>query len=228
MVVGLAGYYLGDAWTSINYFLRASECQQEPMEISTIVEGIDFKELIISIMELLDAPNSQLILTNKEPDWKPKFYETYFSKLYPTKIRWSGNSNIICYQFDARCNADLKSCTKQEVGAIQAHLESLQFRVVDVGHFTPLAKIVDYLASSALYVGLDSGVTWVAASVGVPIALIMNDMRGNAINSMFDRKVVFYHRTSDFIEHEGFLADYEKNVGKIITQEIDSQWIHLL
>lgn len=82
------------------------------------------------------------------------------------------NSNIITYQFDAVSFSNLK--VPSRTGLNYLYEAAQGYRFLRLGKHLSIKKNLDLLSKSACFIGIDSGVSQLAYSVGVPVFLMRN------------------------------------------------------
>ena len=63
-------------------------------------------------------------------------------------------------------------CAPADTEAVQAVSEGLRGEKVTIAHTLPLSWLAETIASSSLYIGNDSGVSHLAAAIGIPTLAI--------------------------------------------------------
>lgn len=203
---------LGDVWAScsyvaINHPLSDVRLRPRGVQLSKTVTrllGVDMNVDFINP----DNDHELDVLSN---------LVAYNHEYLPTKIRWENRrSRIISFQFDSRSNKDLKNCSSEEISRFREVIFKSGYRLVDLGNTCDLTAAVNIMSISEVFIGLDSGMSHVAQSVGVPIFLIANQMKKDFLQQVYNNKpIVFYqtmeHLLSNKIDEE--IRDFEKNKG---------------
>lgn len=106
----------------------------------------------------------------------------------------------VCHQFDSRSQAHLATPTAEQLRSFLARLQEHDFEPVDLGHNRALADCVGQLAKCHAYVGLCSGMSQVAISVGAPLHVVRNEIQLNGFYGVFDRRQGRSYRTLDEVD----------------------------
>lgn len=154
----------------------------------------DFANLICQCIDALDLPNAQVIVTgmpqNQHHHLDHSFtipHSAYFCNQppLPTKCQWKGppETPLVSIQMESlrfsggqyrdelpHWLSDFRNCPFNDVLSIYRRLLCLQAgRATIVGkHQGPVAASIHTLCNSTIFVGIDSGMSHVASSVGVP------------------------------------------------------------
>jgi hypothetical protein len=177
------GVGFGDRWVTIGCLLKRSERWKRPILINPYPND----EFFHAIINQFDTTGT--LVVTPEP---PSIFLSYcvsFSGPYCNTIRkWDGRSgNKIAYQFDGRSKASFKNCTSIEKMQILDAANELGYQAIDVGGIElSLEEKIDVMAGCDFFVGISSGMSVVAISIGMPVHIIYND-------SIYDyqRKCIF-------------------------------------
>lgn len=178
------GGHLGDVWAFISYCLITDN-----LYVSAVAaDGINISSKIIEILDLLDHPNaSKVTICDDEPldkmvnDSTPvsvvNQWFAWSARYVPTKCRWDYARPIVTTQLvGARLFADVKSITGFQQDEFDSVISEMGLTSVPVGGQFSLAECVMNMAESKCFIGIDSGMSHVAHSVGVPVVLIESKM----------------------------------------------------
>lgn len=166
-------FNLGDHWATVSYLITRSYILREEQQLSRYQHGVDFKERFQEILTLLQGPErSSVSLVDEPGTHEPDGYDVWAAPAWPTKPRWSppkAGNNQVCYQFDGVSSAESKNPPPQDMDRI---LEAIGQGGVRLGNHQTLAQIVALLSESSLFVGVDSGMSHIAHSVGTPVIIV--------------------------------------------------------
>ena len=164
------------------------------------------------ILDALDSPG-EIELTLSEPTVASYGYAVWSSPYFPTKNRWRNTARhkYVCMQFDGQSTPQANASSQEELlikRVLQERCHGLGSIVVGK-HFS-VQECVSIAANSALFVGVDSGMSHLCHSVGVPIFLLEFGLATNFthagkahilcrglddLKGWFDRYTVFLHIT---------------------------------
>ena len=174
----VSGRGLGDCWTLVQWLLRRSEETGRPARLSRHLgpqpdsPSHNVLELIPRIAALLDSPGS-IQIVDEEGEDPPVSGPSLWGKdvvYMSTKRRWRWQGHhTICHQWDGRSGADAKNPSPEDVQRIHGVWGNRMFRL---GLPLTIEEDVAFLARCALYVGVCSGVSHAAHSVGCPMILL--------------------------------------------------------
>ncbi|HEX7378940.1 MAG TPA: hypothetical protein VF278_17600 [Pirellulales bacterium] len=196
---------LGDAWGTLNRCLEIALELSEPVGISRWWQyaGVrhDVTAKLREFMPLL--PLEGKVVATAEMADQPHFDygEALQSHRFPTNPIWRPSySRVVCHQFDSRSQAHLATPTADQLRRFHDRLREREFEPVDLGHDRPLADCVPQLAACHAYVGLCSGMSQVAISVGAPLHVVRNEVPLGGFYGVFDRRQGRAYRTLDEVD----------------------------
>ena len=187
------GRALGDCWSVINYFINYGLENNELINMSLWYQKghkIKRADKIKDILSLLE--HNEYIQVG---EWKPTENKLHWNlgSAYPhipTKMTWEPNeSRQICYQFDGKSKKGQKNFGSiEEAQNLVNYIQNLGFKTVQVGGNKTLEHCVQDMAESEAFIGIDSGMCYMAASVGVPMVLVQNNTPMNRFTSSHSNK----------------------------------------
>ncbi|KKM05779.1 hypothetical protein LCGC14_1750610 [marine sediment metagenome] len=100
----------------------------------------------------------------------------------PTLVsNWKSNNNKkICYQFDAKSNKGQRFPSEEAKEKILTAIKNEGYEVVKLGKELTLEECIQETSKCEAFLGIDSGMLYLASSVGVPIFYCINN-RGQDI-----------------------------------------------
>lgn len=177
MIWTACGIGLGDVWASLSYIFPSgiiSKYARQMKDGQYLPEYIDISDKICECLSIIDQHS--IVLSDNYPDSiLPQI--PCFRSSYPNTIRrWQPtNSKTICYQFDAVSAAGLKQPTEREKREFFTACVELGISTIDIGHHRPLRDSLDDICDSKAFVGIDSGLTHVCLSTGIPVYMCLNN-----------------------------------------------------
>ena len=173
------GKALGDCWCVINYFINLALEKKEIIYLCLWYnKGSSIKRVdkLKSILPLFRYNN--MIKLTEDKITEPKIHWTMGYK-YPfisTKKTWKqNNSKKICYQFDAKSKTAARFPSENIGKDILSRLIDMGYEPIQLGKELTLEECISVLSESEIFIGLDSGFSTVAASVGTPIFFVQNN-----------------------------------------------------
>lgn len=168
---------LGDTWAFVSWMLQQDDVALTQETRSGRKNEI-LKSFVIEIASLFDTSASIAFIPGKGGQ-RPPAQECVEHPFLPTRLRWTaGSSREICVQLDGRWMAHRKNPKPEEVESLVSGLRAAGFTVRIIGLPMTLAESVEALSACYCFVGVDSGMMYVANSVGCPRILIRNRMFG--------------------------------------------------
>jgi len=174
------GRALGDCWSVINYFISLG---LEKDEISRLSLWYYKGESIKRVDKLKDV-----LAVFKENDmveldeWEATVEKIHWTKGYeyssrPTKIIWKPNNyNRICYQFDGRYRGGASNFPSKEIeNEVLIHAINEGYDIVRLGAEKTLDECIKVASECNFFLGIDSGMAYLVASVGTPILFCRNE-----------------------------------------------------
>jgi hypothetical protein len=165
----------GDQWATINYYLNMSVMKRKRIRMASQLNGVSLYRLHKEILDAIDSPG-EIELTQSEPTVGVDGYDVWSAPYFPTKRRWNASSKhkYVCVQFDGQHAAQATNPSPEEERSILRYLAERcpGFETVRLGKHLSVRECVDIAADSAFFVGVDSGMSHLCHSVGVPIFLL--------------------------------------------------------
>ena len=201
-VWGLHSSHLGfgDRWACANWFLRLSQRTRKVVLIST---AAPWASEIVQIAPLLRS-TGRIALSQRPPSIHLDYCDPFRLRYLKTVVGWKpNNSQFISYQFDGRSFGHLKNLPPGAEERLLAELVQLGYKPINVNS-RPALHAVEILARSAAFIGVPSGLSHVAFSVGTPCHVIFNDYSIDLRQCVYYRKPVkLYHTYEDLLARWG-------------------------
>ncbi len=190
---------LGDHWATVSLCRFRGRQSGEPLRLATRSHGRDFSQRLHEIDDLLDDSDCGPRFIDAEPTHHFDGYHIWACPVVPTKTRWRNDprSRAVVYQFDGESAAESKNPPDTEREKLLAWLRNVGFETVQLGKHLSLAECVEEAANAALFVGVDSGMSHVAHSVGVPVYLYEHKLP--IITCHRQKQFVIVRSADDFI-----------------------------
>lgn len=171
---------LGDTWATIQLLARMRMPRCGPVFLSSRQHGEDLKEMQDAILSNLNRDHGCgcVIPVDWEPNTELDGYAVWAAPVIPTTVQWAQNewNRQITVQFDGKSTPELKNAPPADVLRILDWAERHDLKVVTVGKNLGLEKSIWAMKQSVLFVGVDSGMSHVAHSVGVPTYILEYDL----------------------------------------------------
>jgi hypothetical protein len=216
----IRGGALGDTWSCCSYILQ----REYKPRLNPCTMGRDYRGLVGLISSLLDTRNG-FEYVEGEPKYVPSHFSCYQHDYVPTKSKWSGGgSGKICYQFDGRSEGEDKNLSKEEEGEL-LDIWGRGYGVENLGGMRNLGEVVELMSGSELFVGIPSGMSHVAHSVGIPTVIILTEAMlkkyggfGYYRQSVYcnKRNMVFYRGVRSLMVDSDFVINFGRNRGKLL------------
>lgn len=172
MVYGCWDDHLGDSWAFASYAI------QNGFDITTVTgNGKSISNKLKEILPLLDTDQNLTIL-DCPPDIVVDQFEAWASPYVSTKKHWDNTNqrDIVACQFDGRLFAESKNPEPEIVDQIRDFILQQGLSPISLGGHYTLADCVSILAEAVLFVGVDSGMSHLAHSVGTPCVIYQNKL----------------------------------------------------
>ena len=191
----------GDTWMRLCYLINACKAQNK---IAKICWGsgpcpycptgtFESKNIAIAAaLKMLDGGNLVAQVVNQKGVKLSMAGDFYVNNFCRTHLQWKCNPKFVCYQFDGR-NHPQKAIAKKDQKRLLCKLENAGYRPINCGNEQPIEHIVEHLANCAFFVGVASGISLVALSVGTPTHIILNDLPAKVIFQHYNNKPLNYH-----------------------------------
>lgn len=174
------GTHLGDCWSFVSYVLK--------YRIKTISVNDHTERKIREIIPLLDSNHRPTIVSNRKG---ARSVWSFGHKYVRTKIHWTDRYyGKVCYQFDGRSSTQAKNLPRQKEFTLIEAIEKLGSIPVKLGSELSLLECVQEAATSDLFVGVESGMSHLCHSVGVPTIIIPSSLGEDFIKK--------YHNNNEY------------------------------
>jgi len=169
-VKGCWGSHLGDVWAFINYCLI-----NEISSISSIAaDGVSISGKISEIRPLIESDFTLDVTDEITTDFVDQ-WEAWNTKYLPTKIQHVGTSNKFTHQLvGGRLFNDQKCVSQEWLDTFESCTTDFNVESVPVGGHLTLEQCISEMAASKFFIGIDSGMSHLAHSVGVPVILVQS------------------------------------------------------
>lgn len=165
-------------------------------------------ESVCTVPDVLIAPTSDMQAISKSTDSLPR-YGVVLAELFRvpyqgTKVRWRPNasSRIACH-FTARRRGP-SEVDKIDLSAFRRQAVSCGYTLVELGAHLSIDQNIVAASESLMFVGIDSGLSHLAHSVGVPVHLIRNHLPLHHVRSThFAQKYSVYANLADLMTKTG-------------------------
>ena len=199
------GGHLGENWLLLSYHINVALYSREIIRLATWHYGHHHFKLRKILPLLRHSKLVQLVRLPATVLERPKKFVLWKYPLIPTKKAWNLNSSRkICYQFDAS-KKRARFFSKKIERKILLHAEKLGYKLVRLGKNITLEKCVDEVSTSELFLGVDSGMLHLAASVGTPTILCENNRK---IKSSYNQANKSFILTRDHVEMRTAIDNY--------------------
>jgi hypothetical protein len=143
--------------------------------LASFINNVDLYDLHREILNELDSPG-EIELVRSEPSIRLDTYNVWLSPYFPTKTRWDAHRRhrYVVVQFDGESAKELKNASPEEELLILKFVEQRcpGFSLVRLGKPLTVKELIEIAADSAFFVGVDSGMSHLCHSVGLPIFLM--------------------------------------------------------
>ena len=179
----------GDRWAMCNYILRISE----ETGCKTLVSDHCRHDDVPHIMNNLASQGSYEFVSPKQTRMVD-ICDTYRIAFCPTKpYTWKANKNkLICYQLDGQYRSQDKNLNAQEHASLFYFLQKCGYEFADIGHRRFLNNSIRLLSRAEGFIGIPSGMSHVANSVGTPSFIICKP----SMDIQFHKNCWYYRKTN--------------------------------
>ena len=178
-MIKVAPYWngFGDLWAITSYCCLLSQREGQTVYLSkwSAKSMLDRGKEITDILGSLDdSYTKNVVVTTEHFTSSSRFsVRDHHDSYVPTKVRWAPNdSRIISYQLKALTkHRPDRFCHPRLIEGLSGQLPDYEFIELGKEHQSTMSEIIKVLTQSELFVGIDSGMSHVAHSVGVPVFL---------------------------------------------------------
>lgn len=171
--------HFGDCWKTLNSAMRYAITHNEPVGINTSY-GVwggkivnkkkhDKRYLFEEMIQNIDGPTDFVKFVDDIPTSPPP----HSNECFKTKIVWDGNKHKkVSFQLDPCCRSVKKRSQDPILSEQQLMDGFLNLNFIKMGLPLSIFTCIQEMATSGIYVGVDSGMTHLARSVGVPVIIV--------------------------------------------------------
>lgn len=208
------GQALGDCWSVLNYFISLGLEKDEIIRLSLWYPKGNSKKRADKLKEILPLlENDNIIHLGEWEPTSPKIHWTC-GHIYPpvsTQIKWKPNqSKKICYQFDGRSKQAKNFPSKESENKVLNAAQDNGYKVIRLGEGMTLKECVTIASGCEIFLGIDSGMCYLAAAVGIPIFFCKNN-RPHAIWESMNHSNKHFILTNNYIELINVFNKYVEN-----------------
>jgi len=166
--------HFGDLWASTSYFLGMSVRRRHPLYVSVGNLPEEKKQLLRDMVDLMDSPGC-LVFTDAPPTHELEGAHMWHAPYAPLRRLWHPHERHHCftYQFDGVCqpaNTNPPPEEAAEILRVAEKVSGLPGVVLGAKHGVKVSAAI--AATSAFFVGVDSGMAHLIHSVGTPCFLL--------------------------------------------------------
>lgn len=162
--------HFGDLWASVNLAGRRGEAHKERQHLWSNGKASLLQEMV----DVLAMPFPPVI-TDEAPTLSmtgPYVWNTIY---YPTKAKWSQiepHKTVVGQLGQGVSHAHLKNCPDEDQVLIKSYISRLGFTFVELGKHMSVQQCVAEASKAAFFVGICSGMSHLAHSVGLPMFIM--------------------------------------------------------
>ncbi len=162
---------LGDHWASINLLAHLSMARGMPVRFMTENR---FAARHAGILATLDLSRADLSPCSERTGASLDGFNVWATPYLPTKRRWGMLTArpFVCAHFEGLSSAAEKNPPVGDLDRIQAWADERGLPLYPLTRDLTIEKIVDLLAQCTLFIGVDSGMSHIAHSVGCPTYIL--------------------------------------------------------
>lgn len=176
MVYGPPTNALGDCWAFVNTLCYKAIRSGIPISCSKYVSNRKNEKMISAeaklkeILSVLDCGSAKIDLVEDTANVFVTAEECFQSTYLPTKVKWSGGRSIVHQLSNAQQSANCPRCPPMHYyNAIMKWISGHENK--RLGLPMSLDECVKAASNAALFIGMDSGMSHVCHSVGIPVIL---------------------------------------------------------
>jgi len=178
-MIRVAPYWngFGDLWAITSHCCLLSQREGQTVYLSkwSTKSMLDREEEIRDILRnLADSYVENVVVTSERFTMRSRFsVRDHHDPYVPTKVKWARNdSRIISYQIDTSTqHRPDRFCDPWLIEDLSDQLPDYEFIELGKEYQSSMSELIEILSQSELFVGIDSGMSHVAHSVGVPTFL---------------------------------------------------------
>jgi hypothetical protein len=150
--------------------------EDREVEVSSrvIKSGENIRKLLEEILGVLDLAEGRVLIVDKKATSDQKITaDTFHYPYVPTKARWTGNGSgrACCQLFNNQPLPNARAMSISDRNNIEEWLEGEFNDVVRLWKDKTIAECVEAAAGAELFIGIDSGMSHLCHSVGVPVLI---------------------------------------------------------
>lgn len=174
------GFGLGDLLVAVHYCVRKSLLSGSPAYISRWAgfdRNVDQAKRLTDIIATIALPAGASVLISDELANTRMHGAPWSNRYFPTKNKWVGDRDYICCQFDGKSSAGLKNVPAGDRTMFDDWLNLAQVTSHHLGIEYDIDKCVKSLSRARFFVGVCSGMSHLALSVGCPTLVVEYELK---------------------------------------------------
>jgi len=170
----LCWYGMGDLWAYLSHLILTKSQEEISKYVGRNGRLVDKKDEILQILNCFDEKSKIKISEDEgrnEVTFSVKNHKEPYCK---TKVQWNNpKSKIISYQiYTMSTHNPERKMNQDEVNNFFFHMNKKGYECINLNNRSlSLLEICNILAMSKAFIGIDSGISHIAHSVGVPSCL---------------------------------------------------------
>ncbi len=162
----------GDQWATLSLMARRAVGTGERVRLSRWQHGTNLGPLHDSIRAVMQPMNVESV--DAKGDTTLDGFDVWACDPWPTWKRWdwTARSPYAVYQFDGLSTPELKNPPLSDIPKLTHTVLASGHEIRAMGKNVGVARSVELAAGAAFFVGVDSGMSHLCHSVGVPIFLL--------------------------------------------------------
>ncbi len=163
----------GDIYATIQLLLHRIAYTGDPVYLSRWQNDTDLKPMMQTILRMIVSSEAEiLVISDEKGNTKLSGYDVWATPYFPVRQKWNphGRHAYYAYQFDGVSSPELKNPPPSDINKIHAFMHPLP--AIEIGLPLVASASAAALDGCMFFVGVDSGMSHLAHSVGCPIFLL--------------------------------------------------------
>lgn len=168
--------HFGDLWATITLLAHKGILSGKTQLLSQWQHDLNLARMQHEIIAALGV-GSEVLLTDEKGNTELSGHDVWAAPVVPTsRHRWRSYAEhaTIVYQFDGRGTPDLTNPSPEDEQVLLRWLERSGFLPVRLGKHMTVDECCRQAAEAVAFIGVDSGMSHLCHSVGVPVFIYQN------------------------------------------------------
>ena len=165
-------HHLGNLWSFLSTCLAMSARDKAPVYVSRHYFAVDVWQTMAEILQVMHCPGAGVFMLDEPAN--DTIPDDWNYPIIPTRMRWWPRplTKVVCYQLNGRTHPHKTDPPPDDLSKLLGLWLPDGWSLMPLGLPLTIEEDVFRLANAACFLGVDSGISHIAYSVGCPVFLL--------------------------------------------------------